>query len=209
MIPEQQNKPAKAQQREHAEPSEGLKPVPVVVLLATLALVLFGAGYIFVSEPFGRPDLGDQRTLADLEAKPATATAASAGAADGTQVFTANCVACHQASGKGIPGVFPNLDGSEWVSHDARVMINILLHGITGEMTVNGAAYNGAMPSFAHLSDAELAAVASHVRSSWSNHLPAVTAEQVAEVRKDQSRTAPFAGEADLQAMMKSLAPAP
>lgn len=206
---DERTKPTKAQQREHAEPSEGLKPVPVVVLLATLALVLFGAGYIFVSEPFGRADLGDQRTLADLRAKPAAAAGTAATSVDGAQVYTANCVACHQASGKGLPGVFPNLDGSDWVARDPRVIINILLHGITGQMTVNGAVYNGAMPAFGHLSDAELAAVASHVRSAWSNHLPAITPETVAEIRKDQSRTTPFAGEAELEALLKSMAPLP
>lgn len=202
------NKPTKAQQREHAEPSEGYKPVPLAAALIVLGVVLFGAGYIFFSEPFGRADLGDQRTLSDLMAKPATATA-SATSADGAQIFSANCVACHQANGKGIPGVFPNLDGSEWVSGDARVLINILLHGITGEMTVSGAVYNGAMPAFPQLGDAELAAVASHIRSAWSNKSAAIEAAQVAEVRQDQSRTTPFAGEAELHALTQPQPAAP
>ena len=36
--------------------------------------------------------------------------------ARGEKVYTANCVACHQATGKGIPGAFPALDGSKVVT---------------------------------------------------------------------------------------------
>ncbi|MEZ5566048.1 MAG: cytochrome c [Gammaproteobacteria bacterium] len=202
------NPPTKAQQREHAEPSESLQPIPRIAALITLLVVLFGAGYIFVSEPFGRSDLGDQRTLSDLTAKPAGSTTSPAASADGAQIYAANCVACHQASGKGIPGVFPNLDASEWVSGDERIVINILLHGVIGEMAVNGAVYNGAMPAFGHLSDAELAAVATYIRSTWSNRSKAITPEQFAEERQAHPRTTPFGGEAELRELIQSPAAA-
>ena len=65
---------------------------------------------------------------------------------------------------QGLPGVFPPLDGSEWVNGDARIVANILLHGVSGPIAVKGSNFSGAMPPFAQLSDAELAAVASHVR---------------------------------------------
>ena len=91
--------------------------------------------------------------------------APAAGAAvDGKQLFTANCVACHQASGKGLPGVFPPLDGSEWVTGDERILANVLLHGVTGDITVMGNTFKGAMPAFQQLGDAELAALASYIR---------------------------------------------
>ena len=110
-------------------------------------------------------------------------------------------MACHQASGKGLPGVFPPLDGSEWVLGDERVVANILLHGVQGELTVAGAVYNGAMPAFKQLTDVELAALASHVRSQWSNKAEPVKAELFAKERKASTRTTSFAGGAELKAL--------
>ena len=187
--------PNPQQAREEAEPSEHSQPIPLIVAVVTLAMVLAGAAYILLSEPFGQSGLGDRRTLRDLSGPPAGAVA------DGKQVFSANCVACHQASGKGLPGVFPPLDGSEWVTGDQRILVNILLHGVTGEMTVAGNSYKGAMPSFKQLGDAELAAVASYVRSEWSNKAEAVKPELFEAERKSAARTAPFNGGAELRAL--------
>jgi mono/diheme cytochrome c family protein len=169
----------------------------LVVAVITFAVVVTGVLYILLSEPFGRADLGDRRTVADL--RPAVARPGQG--ADGQQVFSGNCVACHQASGKGLPGVFPPLDGSEWVSGDARTLANIVLHGITGEISVAGQTYKGAMPAFPQLSDAELAAVLSHVRSTWSNKSAPISADLIAAERKSSTRTTPFAGGDELKTL--------
>jgi cytochrome c oxidase subunit II len=58
--------------------------------------------------------------------------------ARGEKVYTANCVACHQATGKGVPGAFPALAGSSVVA-DKAAQINILLNG------------KGAMPKWTNL----------------------------------------------------------
>ena len=187
----------RAQQRETTEPSERSQPIPLIVAAVTLAVVLAGVAYILLSEPFGRADLGDRRTLSDL--RPAVAQPGQG--ADGQQVFNANCVACHQATGKGLPGVFPPLDGSEWVNGDARVLANIVLHGVTGEINVAGQIYKGAMPTFGQLGDAELAAVLSHVRSAWSNKSAPIKTELMAAERKASARTTPFAGGDELKAL--------
>lgn len=187
----------RAQAREQAEPSERSQPIPLLVAAITLAMVLAGVAYILLSEPFGRPGLGDRRTLADL--RPAAASFGTA--TDGKQVFTANCVACHQATGKGLPGVFPPLDGSEWVAGDERIVANILLHGITGDITVSGNSFKGAMPSFQQLGDAELAAVASYIRSEWSNRAAPIKPELFASERKAAARTTPFNGGDELRAL--------
>ena len=186
-----------AQRREEIDPSERSRPIPLIVAAVTLAVVGCGVVYILLSEPFGRADLGDRRTLADL--RPALSRPGQG--ADGQQVYNGNCVACHQASGKGLPGVFPPLDGSEWVNGDERVLANILLHGITGEINVLGQTYKGAMPPFPQLSDAELAAVLSHVRSAWSNKAAPLKAELIEKERKSNPRTAPFSGGDELKAL--------
>ena len=187
-----------AQARENDEPEERIRPVPLVAAAITLGMVLFGVGYIFMSEPFGNASLGDRRTVADLSG-PAPAVAGAF--VDGKAVFAAQCVACHQVTGKGLPGVFPPLDGSEWVQGDARTVANILLHGINGKITVAGADYNGAMPSFQQLGDAELAAVASYVRSAWSNKAQALPVTLFEQERKASTRTTPFEGGAALHAL--------
>ncbi len=183
------------QAREQADPTERVQPIPLLVAAITLLMVAAGVLYILVSEPFGASALGDRRTLADLR----PAAAGAAGAVDGKQVFAGNCVACHQATGKGLPGVFPPLDGSEWVAGDERVVANILLHGIDGELTVAGNTFKGSMPSFQQLGDAELAAVASYVRSEWSNKAAPIKPEVFAAVRKAGARTTPFKGGAELK----------
>lgn len=185
------------QERENAEPDEVRRPMPLTVAAVAVVMVLFGVGYILLSDPFGTPGLGDRRSVAEL-----SGPAPSSGGAgpDGKQLYTANCVACHQATGKGLPGVFPPLDGSEWVTGDARTVVNILLHGVTGEMEVAGAVYKGAMPPFNQLGDAELAALATHIRGSWSNKAEPVKPELFEQERKANPRTTPFAGGQELKA---------
>ena len=79
-------------------------------------------------------------------------------AARGEKVYAANCVACHQATGKGVPGAFPALDGSQVVNGMQDGQIAIMLNG------------KNAMPSWkATLSDTEIAAVITYTRNSWNN----------------------------------------
>ncbi len=184
-------------QRERVDPTERSQPIPLLAAAAMLAMLLFGAGYILFSDEPGAPEWGDRRTLADL--RPGTATAA--GVFDGKQIYVANCVACHQTHGKGLPGVFPPLDGSEWVLGDERIIVNILLHGVDGEISVAGTVYKGNMPAFKQLNDGELAAVSSHIRAQWSNRAAMIKPELFERERKASSRSAPYAGGAELKSL--------
>lgn len=188
----------RAQQRENEDPEEAVRPMPVAALLVAAGMVVWAVVYILSTEPLTLSQFGDQRTRAELSGP----VAAAGGAVDGKALYAAQCAACHQATGAGLPGVFPPLDGSEWVQGEPRVLANILLHGVTGEISVKGAKFNGTMPSFRQLSDAELAGLASYIRSSWSNKADAVPAELFARERKADDRTAPFEGGAALQALL-------
>ncbi len=77
----------------------------------------------------------------------------------GEKVFAANCVACHQANGKGVPGAFPALDGSKVVLGPSAAQVGVLLNGRPGT----------AMASFRQLSDTDLASVITYTRNAWSN----------------------------------------
>jgi cytochrome c oxidase subunit 2 len=79
--------------------------------------------------------------------------------ARGEKVYAAQCVACHQATGKGMPPAFPPLDGSKMVTGPKAAQIALELKGKP----------NTAMAPFAHLSDTDLAAVITHTRNSWGN----------------------------------------
>jgi mono/diheme cytochrome c family protein len=107
----------------------------------------------------------------------------------GKRLFSQNCVVCHQATGQGIAGQFPPLVGSEWVLSDAKHgenhLVMLMLHGHQGPMTVMGSGYNNAMPQWKQLTDDQIAAILTYIRSDWGNNAPAVTPEYVAKVRKE------------------------
>jgi cytochrome c oxidase cbb3-type subunit II len=105
-------------------------------------------------------------------------------AARGRTLFTANCSACHQASGEGLPGAFPPLKGSGVVNKDdATKHIHVVLDGMQGARA-GGVVYESVMPPFAAvLSDADIADIIDYERSSWGNHGKPVTAAQVAAER--------------------------
>jgi mono/diheme cytochrome c family protein len=104
--------------------------------------------------------------------------------AKGRDLYIANCSACHQANGEGLPGVFPPLQGSGVVNKDdAARHIQVVLNGMQNARA-GGVVYAAAMPPFAGtLSDAEIADIIDYERSSWGNHGIPVTAAQVAAER--------------------------
>ena len=96
--------------------------------------------------------------------------------ARGEKVYAQHCTACHQATGKGVPGAFPALDASPKVIGAKLDQIHILLKGVMkdGKPT--------AMVSFAkQLSDTDMAAVITYTRNAWTNK--AAEAVQPAEVK--------------------------
>ncbi len=176
------------QKREYGDPEEITRPLPWFLTMFMGAMAMWGAFYIYATPGGGDSALGDQRTVEAL--RPPVATAG----ADGKQLFGAKCAACHQATGLGVPGLFPPLAGAEWVVGEPQVLSRILLHGVTGELTVKGTAYKGAMPAFNTMTDDELAALMTFIRSEWGNQAPAVAADQLkAEREATKARTAPYA----------------
>lgn len=81
----------------------------------------------------------------------------------GEKVYNANCVVCHQATGKGVPGAFAALDGSAVVNGAKADQIHVLLNG------QKSGKFPAEMPAWKQLSDTDIAAVITFTRNSWSN----------------------------------------
>jgi len=81
----------------------------------------------------------------------------------GEKVYTTNCIVCHQATGKGIPGAFASLDGSPVVNGPKADQIQVLLNG------KHSGKFPGEMPSWKQLSNTDIAAVITFTRNNWSN----------------------------------------
>jgi len=108
----------------------------------------------------------------------ATITKASA-------VYATYCRACHQSNGMGDGSRFPPVAGSEWVNGDKTKLIGLVLNGLTGPIQVKGVPYNEVMPAHgSFLNDEQIAEVLTYIRQNFGNNGDAVTAEEVAKVRK-------------------------
>jgi mono/diheme cytochrome c family protein len=181
-------------QREYGDPEERTQPLPRILLVLAAAVTAWGAWYITTLDGTADATLGDRRTISALA--PAVPTA---GAVNGGQIFAGKCAACHQATGLGVAGVFPPLAGSPWVLESETRVTQILLHGIQGPLDVLGTTYNGLMPPWKALSDDEIAAVATYIRSQWGNTASPVSAATVAEQRAaTRDRTTPWSGGTEL-----------
>ncbi len=103
--------------------------------------------------------------------------------AQGKNVFESNCLACHQANGEGIPNAFPPLAKSDFLNADHNRAINILLHGRSGPITVNGKNFDSVMPAIA-LNSGQIANVLTYVINSFGNNGGQITPAQVDKQRK-------------------------
>jgi nitrite reductase (NO-forming) len=108
----------------------------------------------------------------------------------GEQLFTGTCSVCHQATGMGIPGVFPPLAKSDFLASDPKRAIGVPLHGLTGKITVNGIEYDSVMPPMSQLNDDEIANILTFVLNSWGNPGGKISADDVKQVRAQPATAA-------------------
>ena len=99
----------------------------------------------------------------------------------GAKVFRGQCAQCHQANGQGVPGAFPPLVASKWVTGNEERLARILINGLNGPIEVNGNTYNGNMPAFGpnglNLKAKDIAGVLTYIRQEWGNAEADVTVE--------------------------------
>lgn len=102
----------------------------------------------------------------------------------GQPIYDEHCAACHGKDGRGVAGVYPPLDGNPSVNEPSGINATraVLLGGFSPLTAAYPRPYS--MPPFAQrLSDAEVAAVVSYIRRSWSNRASAVRPEAVGRDR--------------------------
>lgn len=101
----------------------------------------------------------------------------------GEKIYSTYCASCHQQDGKGAPGRYPPLAGTDWVTGDKERLINLLLAGLEGPIEVNGENYNAVMPQHSFLTDREAAEVLTYIRQSFGNDASAITEKEVTKIR--------------------------
>ncbi len=181
-------------QREKREPRVGLEPLSIW-LIAVYGLAVFCGG-AYLGRYSGNFS-GDG--LDPLGGPPPTKKAGAVGPGGGEQaaelsprdrgkkIFGAYCQTCHQANGLGVPGQYPPLAGSEFTTGGSRRPAMIVLKGLQGPVTVKGRKFGSAVmqPWDKTLTDQRIADVLTYERSEWGNNGSAVTAEQIAALRKE------------------------
>jgi len=171
-------------QRQKPEKKDGYAMLPLVLLGIMCTAVFFGS--IYMAHFSIRFDPLVVNEHAKREKPGAVAQEKIPRRVLGKPVYIANCATCHQATGMGVPGAFPPLAGSEWVSGSEERIIRIVLHGLKGPITVAGNHYDNVMaPLGAVLKDEQIANVLSYVRSEWGNTSPEVEAETVSRIRAE------------------------
>jgi mono/diheme cytochrome c family protein len=177
--------------------AESSGPIPVwtwvlVVIVggwaAWYALFAFGVPSAYAATPTYESNPVAMAQQPMTQAAPAKASGGgSAGgfdyAATGEQLYTQNCSACHGAGGAGVPGAFPPLAGDPVVTAaDPAMHVKVVLHGLKG-VPIKGTTYSSQMPAFTQLSDADIAAIIDHERTSWGNSAPIITPDVVKRAR--------------------------
>jgi len=112
----------------------------------------------------------------------------------GQALFSGTCSVCHQANGAGLAGVFPPLAKSDYLTTDPKRAIGVLLHGLTGKVSVNGQEYNSVMPPMNQLNDDEVANILTYVLNSWDNVGGRILADDVRKVRASKPAVAAPSG---------------
>jgi mono/diheme cytochrome c family protein len=182
-----------------AEPTAARSHLPMWILVLTLLLLYVGGIYFDRhSGWFDKQVYSPFANAAMLDAYQPKSGAAAA-MAQGKKVYEQICAACHGADGMGKPGQAPPLTGSEIVTAKGYSRLaHIPLLGLNGPIEIKGQQMSfpsGMAAMGAALSDADLAAVLSYIRTSWGNKADVVMPEDIKGVRAGMKQSQPLTHE--------------
>lgn len=101
----------------------------------------------------------------------------------GEAAFRKTCLACHQADGSGVPGMYPSLNHAEKIMGPPEEIIKVILFGLKGPTVINGVTYSQPMPPQSMLNDTTIAILVNYVKKRWGDNESAVTPEDVRKIR--------------------------
>lgn len=177
--------------RERPLPEEGTETGPwwlYAIILATFAFGFFYAGFYFGEFSYRPHQLYLSQNENEEEFEQVELTQMELG----ENIYGRVCSTCHQSNGEGVEGAFPTLVGTDYVNGKVSRFAGIIIHGLYGEMEVNGVSYNGNMPAWGEqISDEEVAAVMTFVRNSFGNNSTDVPIDSIKSYRETfEERTA-------------------
>ncbi|HEX5399717.1 MAG TPA: cytochrome c [Verrucomicrobiae bacterium] len=171
----------------NGEPAATQSAVPLWIVVVTLMMVFLGGVYFDHHSGWFDADVYVPYTSAEELNAYQPKSGAAAVAAHGKQVFDTYCGICHGPDGMGKPNQAPPLAGSEWVNEKSPTrLIHIPLRGLNGPIKVKGQEMSfpsGMLALGKSMSDADLAAVLTYIRSAWGNKAGEVTPDEVKSVR--------------------------
>jgi mono/diheme cytochrome c family protein len=167
------------------EPEATHSTVPMWLVVVALTLLFLGGVYFDHHSGWFNAKVYSPYVSAEQLELYQPKSGAAAAAAQGKKVYETVCGICHGPDGMGKPNMAPPLAGSEWViTAGFHRLAQIPLDGLNGNLSVEGKDWNLNMaPMGAALSDADLAAVLTYIRSSWGNKAGAVSADDVKAIR--------------------------
>lgn len=113
-----------------------------------------------------------------LVAAASTASMAQDSPTDGKTGYETHCAVCHQYDGGGVPFMQPELFNSVRANGAKGDVIDMILFG-SGAPGAGQGEYSNEMPGFDFLTNKEIAAIATYVRTNFKNSGGAVTADDV------------------------------
>lgn len=112
----------------------------------------------------------------------------ASGGVDGEAAYRANCLACHQADGRGVPYFQPPLVDSPWLLGEPQALAAFVLTGGFNSAERKVGPNENVMPAFTHLDDETLAALLTYARAAFGRNAAPVTPEVVSRSRHEISR---------------------
>jgi glucose/arabinose dehydrogenase/cytochrome c553 len=106
------------------------------------------------------------------------------GVMNGLVLYNSYCAGCHQRDGKGDNNRYPPLAGSDWIAGNNEQLIRVMLHGLQGEIKVNGKTFNGVMPAHGgFLDDHAIASIATYINKAFNKKNSLVASSEVSKIR--------------------------
>jgi mono/diheme cytochrome c family protein len=177
-------------------------------LIAPLGGVVVGlAVFLGVNITIGRAIVPTAESITNIShglSQPLRPQLASAAPGPAGGPYQTVCAACHQAEGQGMPGAFPPLAGSEWLTANPEIPVRVALLGLSGPIEVKGNKFNGIMPPPPGMTDATIAEAITYARTHFGNNASKVTPEFVKQVRDSLAgRTNPWSAD-ELAPLLKA-----